>query len=159
MGLFSFIKDAGASLLGMKTSSEKLEEARAEKEGKIREFVAAFDLGIDHFTIEFAGEEDDTVVLKGEAKCQEDKEKLILAVGNLKGIAAVDDQMTVLEEEPAPESVFHTVVGGDSLSKISKKYYGNAMRYNEIFEANKPMLKDVNLIYPGQVLRIPGATA
>lgn len=159
MGLFSFIKDAGASLLGMKTSSEKLEEARQEKEGKIREFVSAFDLGINDFAIEFAGEEDDTIILKGEAASQMDKEKLILAVGNLKGIATVDDQMTVVEEAPAPESAFHTVASGDSLSKIAKKYYGNAMRYPEIFEANKPMLKDPNLIYPGQVLRIPGAEA
>ena len=78
-----------------------------------------------------------------------------MSVGNIKGIAKVDDRMTVTVVEPQPESQFHTVVSGDSLSKIAKKVYGNAMKYNEIFEANKPMLKDPNLIYPGQVLRIP----
>jgi nucleoid-associated protein YgaU len=41
------------------------------------------------------------------------------------------------------------------LSGISKEVYGDAMRYPEIFEANKPMLKDPNKIYVGQVLRIP----
>ena len=41
------------------------------------------------------------------------------------------------------------VKSGDSLSKISKMHYGDAMKYNIIFEANKPMLKDVDLILPG----------
>ncbi len=49
----------------------------------------------------------------------------------------------------------YTVQSGDSLSKISKHFYGDPMRYNEIFEANKPMLKHPDKIYPGQVLRIP----
>ena len=56
---------------------------------------------------------------------------------------------------PAPEARYYTVVKGDSLSKIAKEMYGNAMKYPVIFEANKPMLKDPDLIYPGQVLRIP----
>ena len=44
---------------------------------------------------------------------------------------------------------------GDSLSAIALKIYGNAMRYPEIFEANRDQLSDPNLIYPGQKLRIP----
>ncbi|MBP7184191.1 MAG: LysM peptidoglycan-binding domain-containing protein, partial [Saprospiraceae bacterium] len=44
---------------------------------------------------------------------------------------------------------------GDSLSKIAKAFYGDAMKYPVIFEANKPMLTDPDLIYPGQTLRIP----
>ena len=51
----------------------------------------------------------------------------------------------------------YTVVKGDTLSKISKEMYGDANKYNTIFEANKPMLKDPDKIYPGQVLRIPPA--
>ena len=61
--------------------------------------------------------------------------------------------MTV--EAPEPEAQFYTVQSGDTLSKIAKEMYGDAMKYNDIFEANTPMLKDPNLIYPGQVLRIP----
>ena len=45
--------------------------------------------------------------------------------------------------------------GTVTLSAISKKYYGDANKYNVIFEANKPMLSDPNKIYPGQKLRIP----
>ena len=51
----------------------------------------------------------------------------------------------------------YTVVAGDSLSKISKKIYGNANRWKEIFEANKDKIKNPDLIYPGQILKIPGA--
>ena len=53
------------------------------------------------------------------------------------------------------DAVFHTVVKGDTLSAIAKKTLGNANRYPEIFEANKPMLTHPDKIYPGQVLRIP----
>ena len=49
----------------------------------------------------------------------------------------------------------YTVAAGDSLSKIAKSFYGNANQYMKIFEANKPMLKDPDKIYPGQLLRIP----
>ena len=47
------------------------------------------------------------------------------------------------------------VVSGDTLGAIAKQYYGNAMKYPVIFDANKPMLSDPDKIYPGQVLRIP----
>lgn len=53
------------------------------------------------------------------------------------------------------DSKTYVVVKGDSLSKIAKSVYGDAMKYPAIFEANKPMLKDPDHIYPGQVLRIP----
>ena len=76
-----------------------------------------------------------------------------MVVGNSNGIATVDDQMTVEREEPVAQ--FHTVASGDTLGKIAKTYYGNAMKYPVIFEANKPMLTHPDKIYPGQVLRIP----
>ncbi|MDX2246068.1 MAG: peptidoglycan-binding protein LysM [Bacteroidia bacterium] len=156
MGLFSFVKNAGASLLGFKTDAQKREEAVAKKQAVIKEFVAKFGLGIEDLSISFAGEDDDTAILDGFAKTQADKEKLILAVGNIEGIATVDDRIKVqLVEKPEPQSVFYTVVKGDSLSKIAKAQYGNAMKYPVIFEANKPMLTDPDKIYPGQVLRIP----
>ena len=49
----------------------------------------------------------------------------------------------------------YVVVAGDSLSKIAKKFYGNAKEWNRIFEANRDILKDPDKIYPGQELRIP----
>ena len=59
------------------------------------------------------------------------------------------------DEKPEPEATFYTVVSSDSLSKITKAQYGDAMKYPVIFEANKPMLTDPNKIYVGQNLRIP----
>lgn len=53
------------------------------------------------------------------------------------------------------KTVFYTVEKGDSLRKIAKKHYGDEGRWSEIFEANQPMIKKADLIYPGQVLRIP----
>ena len=86
------------------------------------------------------------------------KEKIILAVGNVEGVEGVEDNAGVGVEGRA--SQFHTVVSGDTLSKISKTYYGTWRLYPEIFEANKPMLSHPDKIYPGQVLRIPAiATA
>jgi nucleoid-associated protein YgaU len=49
----------------------------------------------------------------------------------------------------------YTVQKGDTLSKISKQYYGDANQYNRIFEANRDQLKDPDKIFPGQVLKIP----
>jgi len=49
----------------------------------------------------------------------------------------------------------YTVVAGDSLSKISKHFYGEANHWRRIFEANRDILKDPDLIYPGQTLKIP----
>jgi nucleoid-associated protein YgaU len=65
-----------------------------------------------------------------------------------------------MAEEPKPPAAFdatqwHTVSAGESLSKIALKYYGDASLYPKIFEANKDVLKDPNLVRVGQKLRIP----
>ena len=95
----------------------------------------------------------DLATVKGEVQTQADREKIILAVGNVDHVAKVDDQLSVAT--PAPESKFYTVKSGDNLSKISKEFYGDANQYNKIFEANRPLLKNADDIFPGQVLRIP----
>jgi nucleoid-associated protein YgaU len=64
------------------------------------------------------------------------------------------------ESKPAAGGGFkfeqwHEVVKGDTLSKIAEKYYGDPGLYTKIFEANKNILKDPNLIKIGQKLRIP----
>lgn len=57
-------------------------------------------------------------------------------------------------QAPATEATY-TVVSGDSLSKIAKKFYGDAQQWRRIFEANTDQIKNPDLIHPGQVLRIP----
>jgi nucleoid-associated protein YgaU len=55
----------------------------------------------------------------------------------------------------APAEQIYTVVAGDSLSKISKKLYGDANQWKRIFEANRDQIKNPDLIQPGQKLKIP----
>jgi len=154
MGLFSFIKNAGAKVFGLKTDAEKAAEAELKAEDaaarRLEETIRDLELQVENLNVHI---DDDGATVSGAAYDQATKEKVILVIGNTEGIATVDDQMTV--ENPEPEAKFHTVVSGDTLGKIAKNYYGNAMKYPVIFEANKPMLKDPDLIYPGQVLRIP----
>ena len=94
------------------------------------------------------------MIVTGEVATQEEKEKIILAAGNIEGVASVEDHITVTGPVVAA-SRFVVVKKGDTLSAISLTVYGDANKYQKIFEANKPLLKDPNKIYPGQTLRIP----
>ena len=132
---------------------------RLEREAEAAEPPAAdalkkevADLGLKTEGLEVTVE-GDTVKLKGRAPSQAEKEKLILAVGNVAGVAKVEEAMET--PEPATKPVLHTVAKGDTLWKIAEKHLGKGARYTEIFEANRPMLSDPDKIYPGQVLRIP----
>ncbi|HUF35256.1 MAG TPA: LysM peptidoglycan-binding domain-containing protein [Gemmatimonadales bacterium] len=61
---------------------------------------------------------------------------------------------------PAPEAAAeqqYTVVKGDSLSKIAKRFYGDAQQWRKIYEANRDQIKNPDLIQPGQTFRIPNA--
>lgn len=153
MGLFSFLKNAGAKLFKKKEEEAdpaSIEAVREENMKAMLDTVTALNLNLKDFYLDLQG---DKVTAFGEAETQADKEKVILALGNTEGIATVDDRMTVAK--PEPEAKFYEVKKGDSLSKIAKEFYGDPMKYPAIFEANKPMLKDPDLIYPGQMLRIP----
>lgn len=152
MGLFSFLKSAGSKVFGKveHKEAESAADLTTAKLNLLHDVVKGLHLPIQDLSLELQG---DKVVVYGQTKSQQDREKVILALGNVEGIAQVDDRISVTV--PEPEAKFYEVEPGDSLSKIAKKYYGDAMKYPVIFEANKPMLKDPNKIYPGQVLRIP----
>lgn len=151
MGLVSFVKNAGSKLFGK--SEEKKEQEKAEL---IAAHIKKFGFDTSDIKIKV---DDDKVTLMGSIDTQENKNRIIVTAGNVDGISAVDDWIVVknppVVAPPPPEKQFYTVKKGDYLSKIAKEVYGNANKYNVIFEANKPMLKDPNLIYPGQVLVIP----
>ena len=158
MGLFDFVKDAGAKLLGGDDDKGPTEAvrtpdmARADKaKGEaLTNLVTGMGLDAEELKVKYM---DGQATIQGKAGSQEVREKIVLLIGNTRGVARVDEQMTVEEEKP--QATMYTVKSGDSLSKIAKAHYGNAMKYTVIFEANTPMLKDPNKIYPGQVLRIP----
>lgn len=154
MGFFDFVKG-----IGKKNTAQPAEQPAASNEptaqetaNKLLGLLKGLDLGINGLSVSY-NSETDLATIRGEAPSQSAREKAILAVGNVDHVARVDDQMTVAT--PEPESKFYTVKSGDNLSKIAKECYGDANQYPKIFEANKPMLKDPNEIFPGQVLRIP----
>ena len=160
MGLFSFLKKAGANSL------TKKEVAKVEKTDEIKKLEAKLlnkqktlvlegivgSLGVKtkDLVVKFVL---DKVTISGQVSSNEDREKIILALGNVSGVATVNDKLTV--KKSTPSAIFYTVKKGDTLGKISKTHYGKASMYKQIFEANKPMLKSANKIFPGQVLRIP----
>lgn len=143
----SFLKGVGDKIFPGKSEAEKEPEVKA---AALLARVQALKLPFKQLSIKV---QEDTVTLQGEVAQQVDAEKIALTVGNVEGVAVVDNQLVV--EDPKPEAVYHTVEKGDWLSKIAKKHYGDANKYMVIFEANKPMLSDPDKIYPGQVLRIP----
>jgi nucleoid-associated protein YgaU len=142
-GMIPFVKAAGRGLGKMFGGKEA--------EDTLKKEVESYDLDTDG--IDISVDDDGVVTVKGDAVSQEMKEKIILAVGNVEGVGGVKDEVST--KVTGRESRFHTVVSGDTLSAISKTYYGTWKLYPEIFEANKPMLSDPDKIYPGQVLRIP----
>lgn len=169
MGLFDFVKEAGEKLF----HHDQEQDPEVINQGLADAIVERInELGLDIYDLAVSVEEG-TVTLSGEAADNETREKAVLAAGNVDGIGAVDDQMSVAAveyededgegnydeeaetDETASDSEFYTVKRGDTLSKIAREFYGDASEYMTIFEANQPMLDDPDEIYPGQVLRIP----
>ncbi|MCW5632981.1 MAG: peptidoglycan-binding protein LysM [Rubrivivax sp.] len=164
MGLMSFFKEAGEKLFG-KGEAKAAQEAAASRPtpenvaalskaagDAIIQYVRAQGLPTDGLNVTFDAATS-TVTADGVMPDQPTKEKVLLCCGNVAGVAAVNDMLTVAK--PEPEAQWHTVVSGDNLSKIAKKFYGDPNKYPVIFEANKPMLTHPDKIYPGQMLRIP----
>jgi nucleoid-associated protein YgaU len=164
MGLLSFFKDAGEKLFGKgqaqaaqqaassDPSPEKIAAANDAAAQAIETYIRSMSLDATGLMVQFEAASS-TVTVRGIAADQATKEKILLCCGNVAGVAAVNDQMTV--EQPVDESQYYTVKSGDTLSKVAKEFYGNANAYMQIFEANKPMLSHPDKIYPGQTLRIP----
>jgi nucleoid-associated protein YgaU len=175
MGVWNFVKDAGERIIANAKAAARFpggEGSTASREGQtgagqgpaqgkgngndagdaIETYIRALNLEIENLTVRFdAGTS--TAHVSGAAKDQATKEKVILAAGNIEGVEKVVEEISV--KESSPPAQHHTVAKGDTLSAIAKKYYGDASLYPRIFEANKPMLKDPDKIYPGQSLRIP----
>ena len=99
--------------------------------------------------------EDGILKVKGTANTQYEKNLIwdeIKAVSGEEAPTDIKANITV-----ADESIYakHTVKSGDSLGKIAKHYYGNAGKYTAIFEANKDILNNPDVIHPDQELKIP----
>lgn len=164
MAIWDFVKDAGKSIFGSAEAATPSAPAAAEKPSAaddsrrkvdaLKAELRALKLDSSDVHLTLKG---DTVKVESRGADRETMEKLILAVGNIEGIAKVEADMpeAATAETATAEPVFHTVQKGETLSAIAKQHLGSANKYHAIFEANRPMLSDPDRIYPGQVLRIP----
>lgn len=146
MGLFKFVKEAGAKLFGGGAAQAATPEA-------LKKTVEGHGFDSKKLGIDVQG---DKVKLSGEAMSQAEAEKIILSLGNTIGVAEVDTSALKVAQ-PAPESTMYTVKKGDTLWKIAEAHYGKGQgaKYTEIVKANTPPVKDPDMIQPGWVLRIP----
>lgn len=167
MSLLSFIRDAGEKLFkkpdatsssaapaapGAAPAGESVDVLNAKAGDAIEVYVSQQNLGIGDLDVKYDGATE-TATVSGTAPSQEAAEKAVLCCGNVAHVAKVENRLSV--PQGADTAQFHDVAKGDTLSAIAKKYYGDAGKYQAIFEANRPMLKDPDRIYPGQKLRIP----
>lgn len=160
MSIFTFLKDAGEAVLNKQNPNS----------GDIQNHLSgALGGAVKDIAVELIG---NMVKLKGNVGSGDLLEKAILVAGNIKGIEKVDAGGLnvagaagggVVRQGAGggsggagvPGSQFYTIVKGDTLSGIAKKFYGDGNKYHDIFEANRGIIKNADLIYPGQTIRIP----
>jgi nucleoid-associated protein YgaU len=99
-------------------------------------------------------EENGVLHVSGTAKTQYEKN---LLWDTIKAAGGENPTDIVADIKVADTTVYarHTVQSGETLGKIAKQYFKDPMKYKQIFEANTDILKNPDLIHPGQELIIP----
>jgi nucleoid-associated protein YgaU len=141
MGSIPFIMKCGALIFKGGDEAEEVQEMLKKEFGD----------RISDLKVEFGPGE---VTLGGYCDSQATYEKAILLAGNIKGVERVGVENFSCPPDEVPTE-FYVIQKGDSLSNIAEQYYGDPMKYPIIFEANREVIKDADLIYPGQTVRIP----
>ena len=139
-GLFDFVKSVGRKLLGQGD----------DPAAKIKEMIEKDNPGIKDLGVTF---KDGVVELSGSGST-EAMQKAVLMAGNVQQVGEVKvegQQAAALDDG----TQYYIIKAGDTLSAIAKQFYGDANKYHAIFEANREVIKDANLIFPGQKIRIP----
>lgn len=141
MGLFDFALEYGKKLFDRDDDGAEKIRQHIQSEGvEIKDLDVQFDHGV--------------VTLSGQAPSADDKEKAVLLAGNVQGVNKVEAEELVAPPQDIKVE-FYVIKKGDTLSGLAMKYYGNAREYQRIFEANREVIRDPNLIYVGQKIRIP----
>jgi nucleoid-associated protein YgaU len=141
MGMFDFAKDIGNKIFGNEDEAPE----------KIKQHIEEDNPGIKNLEVDV---KDGVATMKGETDDPNAFEKAILMVGNIFGIGEVRADEVVAPAQTA-EVQFYEIAKGDTLWKIATKYYDDGNQYPKIFEANREVIKDPDLIFPGQKIRIP----
>jgi nucleoid-associated protein YgaU len=141
MGLFDYVANIG----------KKIFATEAEAADKIKGWFEGDNPGVNDFQVTV---KDGVATITGEAASADAKEKAVLMVGNLQGVTQVNaDKLTA--PDPTQKVEYYVIKSGDTLSAIAQKFYGQGSAYPRIFEANREVIKNPDLIYPGQKIRIP----
>ncbi|MFK8018114.1 MAG: peptidoglycan-binding protein LysM [Gammaproteobacteria bacterium] len=155
MSLFGFARDIGRRLFnGDEEAAEKIEELINQNNPGVKDLKVTYDDGL--------------VALNGQCDSVEAMQKCVLMAGNVAGVKGVDGSALQIPrkaeapdvdvdiEEAANENVeYYEIQSGDTLSKIAKRVYGDAMAYKKIFEANREVIEDPDKIFVGQKIRLP----
>ncbi len=140
MGLFDFLGDVGNKIFGKEDEASDKVQKHLEKDNP----------GVKDLKVEV---KDGVATLSGEAESPSAFEKAILMAGNLFGIKEVKADGLTGGDPEAGE--YYEIKKGDTLWKIAEKVYGNGAEYKRIFEENREVIKDPDLIFPGQKIRVP----
>jgi nucleoid-associated protein YgaU len=141
MGLFDFVANMG----------KKIFASEAEAAEKIKGYFEGDNPGVNDFQVSV---KDGVATISGEAASADAKEKAILMVGNLQGVTQVNAD-SLAAPTATGKVEYYVIKSGDTLSAIAQKFYGKGSAYPRIFEANREVIKNSDLIYPGQKIRIP----
>jgi len=139
--LFDFAANIGKKVFN------RGEDKAAEK---LKKHIEANNPGVSGLDVVIEGE---TATITGTAKDQAAYEKAVLLAGNVEGVGKVE--AGALAGAGGKEAEFVLIQSGDTLWGIAERSYGNGARYQEIFEANREVIQNPDLIYPGQKIRIP----
>jgi nucleoid-associated protein YgaU len=150
MGLFDFVKNVGNKLFSSESQADR----------KIEEHIRANNPGIKDLKVSY---KNPVAYLSGDAPSAEALQKAVLMAGNVQGVESVNvDNIKVPATFLNPKAVeshqgtqYYIVQSGDTLSKIAQRFYGDPLKYSKIFDANREVIQNADLIFPGQKIRIP----
>lgn len=141
--LFDFAATIGKKVFNKDDDSSKASE-------KLKQHIDKNNPGVDGLAVTV---KDGVASITGTAKDQAAFEKAVLMAGNAEGVKSVD--ASGLQKPVGQESSFVIVAEGDTLWGIAERVYGSGARHEEIFQANREVIENPDLIFPGQKLRIP----
>ena len=138
-----------AANIGKKIFHKGEDPAKASE--KLKQHIEANNPGVSDLSISLDNE---VATIAGSAADQAAFEKAVLMAGNVEGVGKVE-ATSMSRGGSGEESTFVLIKEGDTLWGLAERELGSGARYTEIFAANKEVIEDPDLIFPGQKIRIP----